>query len=53
MKDRDLVDCDELQKCPSLAHAANLGVHGGAPRHSEGYEGNIGPIHCVNIACVY
>lgn len=53
MKDRDLVDYDELQKCPSLAHAANLGVHGGAPRHSEGYEGNIGPIHCVNIACVY
>lgn len=38
MEDLDLVDCDELQKCPSLAHATYLDVHGGDPWHSKGYE---------------
>lgn len=44
MKDHDLVDYDELQKCPSFTHATNVGVHRGDPRHSEAYEENIGPI---------
>jgi len=53
MKARDLVDYDELQKCPGLTHATNPGVHGGDPRQCGGYEGHIGPIQCVNIASVY
>ena len=35
---------------PASAHATNLGVHGGDPWHRGGYEENIGPIQCVNIA---
>lgn len=53
MEDLDLVDCDELQKCLSLAHTTSLTcteeIHGTV----KGYEQNIGPIQCVNMACVH